>query len=153
MHELTLYIAGSAQLLLLLFTSSCQSDDINFVYPIEPEILSVEVSPLQVQEFSDSLLFTISYRDGDGDIGWPEGDSLPLYIKDIRLPDADRFFISPQAPLGSQISIEGQLNVHLPNTFRLGTGSQEITRFEVWLTDRAGHQSNVVLTEEVVIYE
>ena len=83
MHKLTLYIAGSVQLLITLFTSSCQSDDMNFVYPIEPEILSVEVSPVQVQEFSDSILFTISYRDGDGDIGWPEGDSLPLYIKAV----------------------------------------------------------------------
>ena len=94
MHKLALYIAGSLQLLIILFASSCQSDDINLVYPIEPEILSVEVSPLQVQEFSDSLLFTISYRDGDGDIGWSEGDSLPLYIKDIRLSEADRFFVS-----------------------------------------------------------
>ena len=153
MHKLALYIAGSLQLLIILFASSCQSDDINLVYPIEPEILSVEVSPLQVQEFSDSLLFTISYRDGDGDIGWSEGDSLPLYIKDIRLSEADRFFVGPQAPLGSQISIQGQLDVLLPNTFRLGTGAQEITRFEVWLTDRAGHQSNIVLTEDVVIYE
>lgn len=153
MHKLIGHIAASVLLLMVVFASSCQSDDMNFIYPIEPEILSVEVSPLQVQEFSDSLRFAISYRDGDGDIGWPEGDSLPLYIKDIRLPDADRFFVSPQAPLGSQISIQGQLNVLLPNTFRLGTGPQETTRFEVWLTDRAGHKSNVVITEDVVIYE
>ena len=80
------------------------------------------MSPLQVQEFSDSLRFAISYRDGDGDIGWPEGDSLPLYIKDIRLPDADRFFVSPQAPLGSQISIQGPVKVKCTFTQYISIG-------------------------------
>lgn len=153
MRKLVNPLIGSLVLTAMVWLSSCQSDDITFVYPIEPEITSVEVTPTQVQEFSDSLVFSISYRDGDGDIGWPEGDSLPLYIKDIRLPAPDRFFVGPQAPLGSQISIQGQLKVVLPNTFRLGTGPQETTRFEVWLTDRAGHASNIVLTEDVIIYE
>ena len=60
MHKLIGHFAASVLLLMVVFASSCQSDDMNFVYPIEPEILSVEVSPLQVQEFSDSLRFAIS---------------------------------------------------------------------------------------------
>ena len=68
---------GSLVLTAMVWLSSCQSDDISFIYPIEREITSVEVTPTQVQEFSDSLVFSISYRDGDGDIGRPEGIRYP----------------------------------------------------------------------------
>jgi hypothetical protein len=47
-----------------------------------PEIEFVSVTPGNVQEYADSLVFTIKYRDGDGDSGrkhfrMPRISSLP----------------------------------------------------------------------------
>jgi hypothetical protein len=127
---------------------ACKKDDTS---SNPPSISLISVQPIDVQEFTDSIVFTIAYDDLDGDIGFPNADTMSLWLKDARLTNPDAFFIPPLAPLDQQVHISGEFNIILPNTFRLGTGPQEQTSFEIWIKDRAGNLSNRVETPLITI--
>ncbi|MCC6817807.1 MAG: hypothetical protein IT245_02805 [Bacteroidia bacterium] len=116
-----------------------------------PSIQIVSVSATELKEFKDSLTIIISYQDADGDIGQDNPDINDLKIKDRRLAEADYYFVQPLAPPGSGININGQIAVQLKNTFLLGSGANEITRFDIQLKDKAGHWSNTINTPEITI--
>lgn len=135
---------------LLLVLPSCQEDE----HADNPPVIRlIQVQPTTVTEFTDSIVFTIEYEDVDGDIGYPNADSLSLWLLDARLANPDRFFIPPLAPLDEVVHIIGEFNIVLPNTFRLGTGPQEITSYKLWLKDRAGNLSNEIETPMITILE
>ena len=57
-------------LVLILITSGCQGEEENPNYPIEPAITLESVEVIDAENFSlDSLIITITYRDGDEDLG------------------------------------------------------------------------------------
>lgn len=116
-----------------------------------PQIAIVKFEPSNIIQFKDSVKITLSYEDGDGDIGFENADINSLEIKDTRLSKPDYYYVPPQAPLGSKIAIKGQLVVKLRNLFLLGTGNAETTTLEIRLTDRAGNWSNKVTTPEITI--
>lgn len=118
-----------------------------------PEITLIEMSPDTVTQFTDSIDIVLEYKDGDGDLGFPDADSLSLYVKDDRLPDADLYFIRPLAPLDANVAIQGIIEIKLKNTFLLGNGADEFTRFTIKIKDRAGHWSNEVYSQQLVIEE
>jgi|TARA_B110000483_G_scaffold132985_1_gene159096 hypothetical protein len=134
---------------LLTFQSCKEEDDANN----PPTIRLIGVQPTTVTEFTDSIVFTIEYEDIDGDIGYPNADSLSLWLLDARLLNPDRFFIPPLAPLDARVHIVGEFDIILPNTFRLGAGPQEVTSYKLWLKDRAGNYSNEIETPMVTILE
>jgi hypothetical protein len=118
----------------------------------EVPFISVEsITPVTVKEFSDSIEILLTYEDGDGDIGYKDADMYALTVKDSRLPLADPYYVPPLAPPGEEIHIKGILKVKLKNTFLLGAGGNEVTFFELQLTDRAGNKSNKVTTETITI--
>jgi len=123
-HRLT-FILG----IVLITILSCKEEEDNSNH--SPSINFVNVAPTSVYEFTDSIVFTISYEDQDGDIGFPYADTMSLWLKDARLEEADGFFIAPLAPLDATVHIQGEFDIILPNTFRLGTGPQEITSFTI----------------------
>ncbi|MFT4969735.1 MAG: hypothetical protein ACI9O4_001486 [Chitinophagales bacterium] len=137
-------------LILFLTFQSCKEDE-SANNP--PTIRLISVQPTTLTEFTDSIVFTIEYEDVDGDIGYPNADSLSLYLLDARLVDADKFFIPPLAPLDETVHIIGEFDIILPNTFRLGTGPQEVTTYKLWLKDRAGNLSNEIETPLITILE
>lgn len=116
-----------------------------------PVISLVSVSTTTMKEFKDSLTILIAYTDENGDIGEDNPDLNDLKIKDRRLSEADYYFVKPLAPPGSGIKINGTIAVQVKNTFLLGTGSSEITQFDIQLKDRAGHWSNTVNTPQITI--
>lgn len=131
-----------------LMASACKKTDSAGNTPV---IKLVSVSSTELKEFKDSLTIVISYTDGDGDIGQDNPDVNDLKIKDRRLSEADYYFVKPLAPPGSKININGEIAVQLKNTFLLGSGADEITRFDIQLKDRAGHWSNTINTPEITI--
>lgn len=142
------------QLLLLLFTAtafglaSCnQTAEISEV----PEISFVSVVPNVVTEYQDSLVFTISYLDGDGDLGQNNTDNDNLYIQDSRNQVAYGFRIQQLAPDNANISIQGNLNVTLPNTAIINGGASESVTYTIWVVDRAGNESNRVSSSTVTV--
>ena len=116
-----------------------------------PLIKLLSVSSKQLKQFKDSLVITIEYTDGDGDIGETNPDVNDLEIKDQRLSRADYYFVKPLTPPDANIKVKGTIAVQLKNTFLLGTADSEITIYEIRLRDRAGNWSNTIKTDVITI--
>jgi len=131
----------------LLIFSCKKAEDIG---PI-PEIEFISVTPQSVHEYTESLVFTIKYRDGDGDLGENDSDAENFFLADSRNNVIYKFRIPQLAPDNSSIVIEGNLNVTLANTAILdGSNSQTFT-YSIYVKDRAGNQSNTVTTSSVTV--
>jgi hypothetical protein len=128
--------------------SSCKKDS---AVSEVPSIKMLGVSSTDILQFKDSLVITLEYTDGNGDIGETDPDKNALQIKDRRLTNADYYFVKPLAPPGSGIKIKGTISVQVRNTFLLGTGNSEITNFDIKLRDRKGNWSNNISTPEITI--
>jgi len=139
-------------LLFLLWTqTSCTKQTSDLSFPIEPTITLDSISQDTLVEFQDRLLLYISYQDGNGDLGTSDPDVNSIFIKDSRLANADEYYLPPLSSETETISIQGQFTVELSTTFLLGNGTEENTVFSIFLKDRAGNESNVVETREVLI--
>ena len=132
----------------IVFLFSCKKDE---PYSTTPEIEFISLTPSSTPEFSQNVTLKISYKDGDGDIGTEDPDSYSLFIKDKRLPNADKYHIQPLSPPESSIQIEGELSVKIAGLFVLGSGNSETTNFTVTLKDQAGNISNEVTTGNITI--
>ena len=128
------------------FACTVESDDPAFA--IVPAITLDAQSATEVTAFADTLRLTLSYQDGDGDLGGLDGDSR-LYVHDSRLPAPDAFDLRSFTPNGEALSIEGTLDVVLGPYFLLGNAGEEVIDLELWITDRAGHESNRVFADEI----
>ncbi len=120
----------------------------------EPVIELVTVSTTSVQAYVDSIAFKISYLDGDGDLGTTDPDVHSIELVDNRNADLFVFgyHLSPRTPEGSELTIQGELDIVLENTILLDDSNEsESTTFSIRLKDRAGNWSNVVETEEVTV--
>lgn len=144
---------------------SCLRDE---EYPIIPEIVFEDFLLLfntQTQIIERGVL-TISFKDGDGDIGLHQTDTAApydfnLFIKYFEIQNKDTveiFLVDPNSgdtstfnaripiltPKGSNKSIKGEIEdtmfIYDP------TSSFDTIMFEVYLMDRALHKSNVVST-------
>jgi len=121
-----------------------------------PQIELVSQGQTEVVAYQDSLVFTISYIDGNGDLGSPNPDNPTVFLIDNRDPDQLIFsyHLSPRAPAGNDIAIQGTLDVVLQNTIILDSGnSQETTSFSIYIQDEAGQQSNTVESQTIQIVE
>jgi len=119
-----------------------------------PTIEFISLSATTIKAYSDSLTFKISYLDGDGDLGTNDPDINSIELIDNR--DAEQFIfgyhLSPRTPAGSNLIIQGELDIVLNNTILLDdTNESETTTFSIRLKDRAGNWSNVLETQEVLI--
>ena len=140
-----IFILGS-----VLTQPACKKDEI-IINPI-PVISFVSVSPDTVKQFSEEIVFTISYDDEDGDLGFEDPDDYSIELKDARLAEPDLYYIKPLAPPGTALSISGQLSITLNSIFILGSGGiQETTYFTIRMKDRMGHWSNEVISPLITI--
>lgn len=147
-------------LFLLLFSLSCKkktttidTDPLGDISMI-PEIELLEVAPLNVVQYEDSISFKIKYIDGDGDLGEQDPDIKSIFITDNRVPNdlIFDFHLSPRAPLDAEIAIQGELDIVLNNTILVDDGlSPETTTFSLYIVDRAGNQSNVIVSPQVTV--
>ncbi len=134
----------------LYFFSSCKKEkpETNIV----PEITFVQITPTTVKEYSDSLVITISYKDGDGDLGENNPDTKNLFLTDNRIGITYAYRIKQLAPSGSEISITGELNVVLPQLAITDSSNSQQATFSIYVKDRALNQSNIITTPAVTIY-
>ncbi|TVQ44241.1 MAG: hypothetical protein EA362_10320 [Saprospirales bacterium] len=136
---------------MIIFVFSACSDDDGPVLDVVPKIELLGISSDTIVEFEDVLVISIQYSDGDGDIGFEDPDINSIFVRDARLEDYDGFYIGPVAPPDQEIPVTGTLNIEFPALFLFGTGATENTRFYVYLVDRAGNESNEVITQTVTI--
>lgn len=120
-------------------------------YDVVPLIESVSINPTTVIQNKDSVTFVIKYIDGDGDLGENSPNAKNLFLTDNRLQIPYTYRINQLAPSGSTIAIQGEVNVVLNNIALTDSSSQQSTSFSIYIKDRAGHQSNVILTGAITI--
>ena len=68
--------------------------------PKIPIIELIEITPLSMVQYEESIYITIGYSDLDGDIGYENPDQYALQIKDNRLADPDWYHVPPLSPIG-----------------------------------------------------
>jgi hypothetical protein len=144
---------GRNSLLVLLaglMFPACHKDEVMHLADT-PEIRLIDVSADTIRQYQDVLYIHIGYKDGDGDLGFEDPQTYALFVRDIRLQAFDGFYVGPLAPPDAHVPIEGQLQIQFPSLFLFGNGDVELTRFEIKMVDRAGHESNVLQTGNVVI--
>lgn len=145
--------AGLSNLLLLiglLIIGGCGKED-DITYANTPVIGLINISQDTIRQYEDVLIIRISYKDGDGDIGFEDPEDYALYVRDIRLESFDGFYVGPLAPPDANVPIQGELTIEFPSLFLFGNGAVEQTRFEIKMIDRAGNESNVIETDFVAI--
>lgn len=135
--------------MILFVFGACEESDMDL--GVIPEISLEGMSHDTLVQYEEVLVLRIKYKDGDGDLGYPDPDRYSLFIRDLRLEDFDSFFVGPLAPMDSNVPIEGVLNVEFPSLFLFGNGMSETTRFECKMVDRAGNESNLITTPSIVI--
>ncbi|MEY2898349.1 MAG: hypothetical protein RL138_402 [Bacteroidota bacterium] len=121
--------------------------------PLEPVLTFESLNKSNVKAFGDSLVFTVSYTDGDGDLGDFNSDSLSLYLMDTRSASLyERYHIAPSVPANVKVAIQGQLRIVLDHTILLNSASaSETSVFKIKVKDRAGHWSNLVSSPTITI--
>jgi len=143
---------------------SCKKEN---VYPIEP---AISMSPDQI--YLSPATITISFTDGDGDVGLSDADTVPPYNLDpvnfnkyyynlllyyfVKNGDvweeADLivpyyYRIPDITPSGQNKSLKGDIEVSIS----LPINRPDSIRFNIELIDRALHSSNILTTP--VIYK
>jgi hypothetical protein len=135
------------------FAFSCKKKE-GLTISEAPSIELISINKTEVTEFVDSLVFTISYRDGDGNLGTESPDSTVIELRDNR--DAENlvfgYHLSPRSPNGSSLIVQGQLQIVLKNIIILNSANNsETTSFSIRIKDRAQNWSNTVESVDINI--
>lgn len=126
----------------------------------------------------ESVLVTVSFRDGDGDLGGEARGPLTWIMRDRRdgLPTAYPYTTGGSNPIvvsdttlysgylpsllsdNRKPSIEGEISYRIPNVEALALDTclgapslVQVARFDIYIVDRAGNRSNVVTTPPLSI--
>lgn len=154
--------------LLLLLLAGCRPES---EYPDEPviEFKSFEVT-------GDEGVLIIGFTDGDGDIGLKESDIYPpfdtssFYFNNIFLnyeekvngawvagtdingdPIVFAFRVPYVTPEGQNKALKGEIKVRIsPIFYNPNSVNSDTVRFKVKLYDRTLHESNEIITDEIV---
>ena len=114
-----------------------------------PAITLIGVSPNPVREYKDSIIFTLSYTDGNGDLGENNAEAKNVFITDTRIFITDSLRIPQLAP--ANVPITGKINVVLKNTIITDSSSQQNVSYEIIVVDRAGNKSNTITTGNISV--
>jgi len=139
-------------------------------FPIEPQIEYVGVSKLSMTQNSlntDSIFITISFTDGDGDIGGVSKESFTqnIFITDNRTgQNYDQFRIPDIPQQGATNGISGEIIMRVYTTcclFPEGANAQacdappdfptNVLELDIYMIDRAGNRSNTITTEPIIL--
>ena len=141
----------------MVFLSAC---DCRPLFGIEPTLEYDSIQPLEVQELKDSIVVTLRFTDGDGDIR--DQDSLQeqfsnLEVRDLRPSLADSvaviFYKFPDYETNTcNPSIQGTIRLAIAPTLVFPRNLQtQKTAFSIRLRDAAGHWSDPVVTDSIRI--
>lgn len=159
-----------AVLLILILLFSCKKYE---QFPDEPVIKFKSLTSYPNQSGVDSaLVLTITFTDGDGDLGLRSEDIQPpfnpgseyyynLYATYFILQNGDFVPLPVSAVNGYRIpyiennssnkAISGEIIINLEITGLNVVAPEGTFRFEVYVYDRALHRSNVITTDPVYL--
>ena len=131
--------------------TACETTSDEPAFSTVPALTLEAVSATELTAFTDSLVLTIGYQDGDGDLGSSDPDERLITVRDSRLSEADTYYLPPLAPEGTAVSIRGEIDFVLPPFFVLGNADRETVDLTLTFTDRAGQVSNALQTTITVV--
>lgn len=132
-----------------ILLSSCGKDD-DLISEV-PQIEFVSLNPTMVNESEGPIYFTVSYTDGDGDLGENTPDVKNLFLKDLRNNIEYEYRLQQLAPDGSSIAIKGTFEIELNNTSIIDGSNQQTFSYEIRVIDRAGNQSNIITSTPLTV--
>lgn len=135
---------------LLMFICSCKKGD-EKIYPAEPSIELISVTPTSLVEGEENIIISFKYTDGDGDLGENNSSVKNLFVTDNRLGITYSFRIMQLSPDNSIIPITGTLNADIGTVFVTDSSVQQTVNFSFYIVDRAGHQSNTLTTPAITV--
>jgi hypothetical protein len=139
-------------LLLSATISSCKKDK-KIEISTTPVIEFVSITPGSAKEYQDKIIITISYKDGDGNLGENSPDVKNLFLTDTRNNVTYKYRIPQLAPSDASIAIQGSLPIVLQNTAITNGATSQSVSYTVYLKDRAGNQSNTVSTSAITVVQ
>ena len=141
------YYTALAAFSLLTF-AACEKDK-----PLSdtPYIEISNVTPTNAQAYSDTITFTVFYRDGNGDLGENDPNVYNLFLTDGRNQVQYKYRVQQLAPSGSNVPIQGNLKVKLAGAPIINGGSSETVTYSVYVVDRAGNQSNIATSPVITV--
>ena len=169
MITMKLYTKISLFLLILLFTglTACIKEE---QYPLEPIIEYGGFATMRDISGKDSLgAITISYTDGDGNIGLFAWDTVEprkynFYLKFMQYVDNQLVEFNPPdttitfnaripllTPAGKNKNIKGDITMTLELYFARQLLQSDTIAFEIYIKDRDLNKSNVVETPMFII--
>lgn len=138
-------------LLFLLIIVACREGD-KKDYSVVPSVEFISITPESVNE-GEKVTIQFRYTDGDGDLGENSPEAKNLFITDNRLAVTYSMRISELAPQGASVPITGKLNAEIPGLTITDNSSVQTVNYSLYITDRAGHLSNVITTSAVTIHQ
>ena len=140
-----------ALLLVVLIFSSCKKDEDGL--SVVPQLTFESISPTSIEEFGGPITFSISYQDGDGDLGENDPNVKNLFLQDQRNGISYEYRIQELTPHGADVAIIGTIDIVLNTTsITDGSNEQEVT-FDIYAIDRAGNSSNTITSSPLTIYK
>lgn len=132
-------------------------------YPETPaiEFLSMSKNTLDFRIDKDSILVTIKFQDGDGDLGTNDRNDYVVGITHPNFPLSSSnprlLSILPFPQTGVAKAISGEITFKMQGECcTLGCSDpaqppQELIPFKIHIKDRAGNKSNEIILPQVII--
>ncbi len=124
----------------------------------KPEIEFVDIQPKRAVQFVDSIVITISFKDGDGDLGIDDNSDKSLFVVDNRpwIPEGQEeqtFNLPFLTPDTKNPAIQGNITFQLqPTVIQPGSGlAEEATTFDIYIVDRSDNESNRITTDTILV--
>lgn len=137
-------------------------------FPDKPEL---EFEKFQKLEGSSSAYITVSFTDGDGNVGLEEEDTTGKFSPDSKfhynlwleyherqdgewvhreLDPPFYYRVPPLEPDGENKALEGDIRVELKPTYFDPTSTYDTIKYSIQLVDRDLQESNVVESEPII---
>lgn len=148
---------------LLVIIFSCKDD--NKISEI-PSIQFIGINKnvmIQGDLNQDSVIITLEFEDGDGDLGYGSASTQKdIFVIDKRTGLLSDQFKIPDIPNSNDQAISGSLSIRLYNTCCLFSNNippcsnpvqfpTDSITYEVYIVDRAGHESNRIESSKVYL--
>lgn len=111
-----------------------------------PILEFVSISPESVGELQDEITLKVKYFDEDGDLGENSSSVKNLFVTDLRNEVKFEYRVKQLAPTNSAVPIEGILSITIDPLLITDGSESEQGRFYITVVDRAGNESNGVMS-------
>lgn len=116
------------------------------VFPVQPKIEFLRISPDTVRALQDSIFITFFFQDGDGDLGAIDENDLNLHLIDSRINNGlteaqatNKYAVPNLTPDARNPSIQGEITIKMPFTALQPGFAEQRIRYQIKFWDRSGN--------------